>query len=872
MNRGDTISRYRILGPLGKGGMGIVYHAEDTRLNRPVALKFLPPDSLSPQDKHRFLNEAQAAAAARHPNICPIYDIEEADGVAFIVMAYLEGETLYRKLKRGPLQVAEAIEIAIQIANGLECAHRLGIVHRDIKSGNIIVSPAGHASILDFGLALVSGETRLTTGGQTVGTASYMSPEQAQGHPVDRRTDVWSLGIVLFEMLTATLPFQREHASAVLHAILFDPVPEIASLRAGVPPDVQRVIAKALARQPEERWQTAAGLSRELKRIQAPGTGAADPESIPTQSMDAHPVSAAPARGRRRIMALGAAVLLLAAGAFGVFRLADGRRSSAPPAAASLLPQTRQVAVLPFQVIGSAESTRTMADGLVEILAAALSDFERFQGSIAAVPSSEIRRRAITSPEEARRVYGVSQVITGSARPAGENVEFTLTLVDAATLRQIGAQTFLYDVHNPMASRNQAVDIVVRLMKVDLAPATRTAIAAGDTAAPNAYSAYLQGRGLLARWDVAGNVEKAIASFTSAIQQDPSYALAHAGLGEAWWRKNRATGDRQSAELARSNAEHAVQLDPNLALVHSVLGAVYRDAAMDKDAIREFQKAMELAPGNAEAPRQLAEIYTNAGRFNEAETLYLQAIKSRPTDWYGLFVLGVFYYQRERYAEAEETLNKAKALTPDNDLVTRNLGSIYRMHGRYREAIEELQQSLKIRSHASTYTALGGAFFYEHRFAEAVTAAEAAIDLDSNGYSYWGNLGIYSKWSPSDRAKAAPALRRALELGTKVLETRRTDYNLRANLAEYRARLGDAKGALAEIDSIPVAARKPLTTRLALAYELTGHRDRAIEVVRANLTSPASLNQIKDDPDLAGLWKDPKFQKTIQTSAKGPTR
>jgi tetratricopeptide (TPR) repeat protein len=355
---------------------------------------------------------------------------------------------------------------------------------------------------------------------------------------------------------------------------------------------------------------------------------------------------------------------------------------------------------------------------------------------------------------------------------------------------------------------------------------------------------------------VQGNVDRAIESFKKAAGQDPKYALAYAGLGEAYWRKTRATGEKQWATLANQNAEYAVQLDGNLAIVHSVLGSVYLDAGRLPEATREFQQAMELAPGNAEAPRQLAQVYNLQGRFDEAEALYVRSTKSRPTDWYGYLMLGLFYYERERYPEAEAQLNQAKTLTPDNDLVRLDLGAVYRMHGRYPEAIAEYQQALRIRSNAATYAGLGGAYYYEHRFQEAVAAVEAAIDLDSSDYRYWGNVGIYYRRVPGSEAKSEPALRRAIELATKIAENKKSDYNARANLAEYRARLGDAKGALAEIDRIPVTARTPLTTRLAIVYELTGHRNEAIALIRANLKSQASLNQIKDDPDLEALWRE----------------
>jgi Flp pilus assembly protein TadD len=303
--------------------------------------------------------------------------------------------------------------------------------------------------------------------------------------------------------------------------------------------------------------------------------------------------------------------------------------------------------------------------------------------------------------------------------------------------------------------------------------------------------------------------------------------------------------------------------------VHSVLGEVYGTSGREQDAIREFQRAIQLAPANAEAPRELARVYENLGRFDEAEASYILATKSRPTDWYGHQLLGLFYYRRERYPQAEVELNNAKSLAPDNEQICRNLGSVYVMQGRYQEAVAELQRSLTIKSNAPTYAALATAYYYEHRFQEAVSAVETAIDLDSSRYRFWGNLGIYYKWAPGNEAKSAPALRKGIELASKFLETTPKNYDVRTDLAEYKARLGDAKGAMEQIESIPQPARKSRASQLAIAYELTGHRDKAIELIRLNLTSAATLNQIKDDPDLAGLWKDPQFQRAIQGAARG---
>jgi tetratricopeptide (TPR) repeat protein/predicted Ser/Thr protein kinase len=823
VNPGDTIARYRVLAQIGKGGMGVVYRAEDTRLRRPVALKFLP-DSVDDARKHRFINEARAAALARHPNICPIYDIEDADGEIFIVMALIEGETLSRRIARGPIPPGEAAAIAAQVAAGLACAHDQGIVHRDIKSSNIMIDGSGHVSIMDFGLALAPDAMRLTSEGSSIGTPDYMSPEQSQGREVDRRTDLWSLGVVLFEMLTGALPFRREHRAALIHAILNDPIPEMAA----IPESLQRVVRKALARDPKDRWPSANAMLRALKN--EPESAVSDDE--PTRTI----LGTALPQRRRRWPAIAALFVLLAAAGFGVYRF----RNAAPP-----IPAEKHIAIIPMGV----DAASAAGYGIDDALTAALSS----QPHVTVVSSSELRRTSIQTVEAARKYHGANLALTWSARPAGDTVELAMVLVDAAGGRSLAHRTLVYDPKAPLVSRDEAVSQVFRML--DLPPPPVAARAPGP-AAPEAYSSYLEGRGYLARYDLAPNIDKSIAAFLKATSQDANYALAYAGLSEAYWRKARATKDRKWMMLAAQNAEHSARLDPDLVMAHTILGAVYRDSGSEDQAIPEFQRALALSPQNAEAARQLAELYTTMGKFDEAESLYLRSTQARPTDWYGHLLLGLFYKNRQRYEEATASLNTAKSLAPDNDIVRYNLGAVYRAYGRYNEAIVELREALRIRSNPTFYAALGGVYFYQHHFAEAVAALETAIDLDPEKYWYWGNLGIYSKWAPGNEGKTTAALKRAIELAAKDAEADKTNYSLRASLAEYRARLGDSKAALAELDSIPLSAQPALTPRIAIVYELTGQHQRAVAVVRRNIKAAASLNQIKDDPDLAAVWQD----------------
>lgn len=831
--------------------MGVVYQAEDTRLQRPVALKFLPPESFAAEDRERFFNEARSAALIRHPNVAPIYDVEEADGRVFISMAYMEGATLAHLIEAGPLAISKSIDIAIQVARGLEEAHRLGIVHRDIKSGNIMVAPDGHASILDFGLALLPGAARITATGLTSGTPAYMSPEQARGEAVDARSDIWSLGVVLFESLTGKLPFRGANALATVQAIVSTAAPRVSSVLPGVPAALDAVVAKALEKSPGRRWHSAGELAAALKSVgellaagsvsatmTLPGLAARRPLSVRD----------------RRIWAIAAAVTALAGG--GSWYVAT-HRPQPPVVRIAAVAGPKQVAVLPFQVEGANAEAIAVADGLVAVITDTLADPARGQGKVTPVPAAEIRRRQIATPSDARRWYGADLAVAGSARLQGGRIHFTLRLVETGTSREAASAAFDYDRAAPHEAETRAVDEVARML--DLKPAPQ---ATGNNS-PDAYSAYLEGRGLLSRYDVKGNLERAASALRRAVRADPRFTLAWVALAEVYWREWR-NGGRQSADQALECARRAVELDPDHAGARTILGMVYGTGGRNEDAIAELRTALRLAPGNAEAPRELARIYTALGRFSDAEASYRQAIDARPTDWYAHLVLGQFFTDRERYGEAETAFHRAAELAPGNHIAAANLASAYMVQGKYAGAVEVLTRSLKIRQESRTYALLGTVLFYQHKFPEAASAMETALDLDPGPAEYWGNLGTFYKWIPGGEARMKTALARAIELAEKKTALTPTDYGARANIAEYRARLGDAKGSIAEISRIPEAARQPLASRLAVAYELTGNRAKAIDLIGSAFTNAASLTQVKDDPDLAGLWADRAFQAAVR--------
>ena len=851
---GSTVSHYRIVAKLGEGGMGVVYKAEDTRLERLVALKFLSGQLLDEADRLRFAGEARAAARVQHPNICPIYEISEYEGQLFFAMAFVDGETISQLTRKGPLAVARALGIAIQVYDGLEAAHRQGVVHRDIKSANIAVDHNGQAWILDFGLALRPGGERMTVTGRLLGTPAYMSPEQAQGLAVDHRTDIWSMAIVLFEMLTGKRPFEQSTQLSVLYAIVNQTPPAVTGIREDIPRTLEAFLQKALAKNPEERWKSAAEAAAELRRILSVPLDRT--VTLGTAPLTAAAPSTAPAppptnSTRRWILAAGlggAAAAIAAAGYFGFHK--------------ESLPEEKRIAVLPLTVAGNDDALRVIADGVVETLTSKLTQIEEFQGKLMVVPASEIRNRKIDSAEAARRIYGANLVLSGSAqRWSDTRIEFRQNLVDTATASQIDSRTFEFNSAKPIELRDRVVDGTVRLLALKVSPALAKSMKEGETSQPGAYEAYLKGAGYLFRHDLEGNVDRAIRSLTEATQLDPRYPLALTTLGAAQWMKVKFRPDKKEAERALESVQAAIRLDPKLVQAHIRLAEIYSETDRAPEAIQEAQLALSLAPENAEAYRVLGQANNKAGRYNEAEQAYREAVKRQPKDWFGLFSLGLFYSNQHRPREARNAWEEALKLTPDNEILHRNLAILDMDEGRFREASQRIQQTLRFAPTSRTYTTLGFAYYYQRRYAEAADALNRSKELNDKAYRAWGNLGTVYRHLPGMESKAREAFRKAIDLASEDLAVHKRDDNTFANLAEYWAKLGNKAEALQAVNRISPAKRVDFADRIVLAYELTGDRKRAVETVKSIPPGDPSLVFIRKDPDLEPLWLDPSLSR-----------
>jgi serine/threonine protein kinase/Flp pilus assembly protein TadD len=712
---GKTISHYRILEKLGEGGMGVVYRAEDTRLGRAVAIKVLP-QHLGGDDeaKRRFIQEAKAASTLDHPNICTIHEIDETkDGQIFMVMALCEGHTVREMLARGPLDLVRAVDIAIGVARGLERAHERGIVHRDIKPANIMVAGDGAVKIMDFGIAKLAGEATITRKGSSIGTVAYMSPEQTSGKAVDQRTDIWSLGVVLYEMLTGQRPFGGDYDQAVMYAIMNEEPKPPSALRRDVPGELERIVMKAMTKSPAERYRSAGDMRAALESC-------------------------------ARTIAAGA--------------------DSAPPATGTEQRRLPSIAVLPFKDMSPEKDQDYLCEGIAEELLNALVQIEGLR--VAARTSSAQFKDKAVNVQAIGRELGVQSVLEGSVRKSGDRLRITAQLINVDDGYHLFSEKYDRAAGDIFAIQDEISLAIVDKLKVRLLRDERSKLVKRHTESEEAYRLYLQGRYFWNRRH-EGGVQKGLEYFQKTIAIDPDYALPYSGMADCYFSLGffDYLAPKEAFGKCKKAALKAVELDPDLAEAHASLGNAFFYFDWEYPAAEaEFRRAIGLNPNYAAVHYFYGMFLTATGRFDHAVAQERRAMELDPIQPVIRAALAFTLRLADRNDEAIATGRASIEFDPNFFVSWLNLGQSYALIGKFADGEDAIRKADDLTGGTSTLIlgVLGHVLDLAGKRDEARSILNQMLELSKSKYASAQLIAILY-WLFNEQDAAFEWLERAIE-------------------------------------------------------------------------------------------------------------
>jgi serine/threonine protein kinase/Tfp pilus assembly protein PilF len=711
---GKKISHYEILEKIGSGGMGVVYKAEDTQLKRYVALKFLPTDMTRDEEaKARFVHEAQAASALDHPNICTIYEISQTpDGQNFIAMAYYEGETLKDKIiprgmagakdkisqKDGPahrrgLNKDEAIDITIQIANGLQKAHKKGIVHRDIKPANIIITNDGMPKILDFGLAKLTNQTMLTKAGMTIGTISYMSPEQTRGEQVDQRSDIWSLGVMFYEMLTGTLPFKGEYEQAIIYSILNEEPEKPTNLNQEIAPELEEIMLKALHKDPQQRFQNMKEMLDDLKAA----TGVIVP------------------KGRKKynskkywLVFIPLVLLLLLFSP----QIINQIKSIMSGSSGSI----QSIAVLPLKNLTGDPGQDYFCDGMTDALISELNHI----GAMRVISRQSTRqyKNSNKSMAQIAKELNVDAIIDATFLRSSDHAQINANLIDPYEDRHLWTQRFDFYIADIFQFYKDFTKAIISEIKIQLTPAQTSRLAIARKIDPNAYETYLRGISFSDQYTSEGFL-KAEHLFKEALAMDSTFAPAYAGLSRVYTFIGTGYSGMEALEAlgkSRLYAEKALQFDNELAEAYIALGNYHLYAWNWQESEKYLFKATKLSPNDATAHQFYSHVLTLTGKFKDGIFEIDLAHHLDPLSLGINIQKGWPYYLSDNYDKAKEIFSKVLEINPNFALGQYNMGLTYYLKGMYPEALQFFKRAVDLDSMQCNFRAIYACGLYKAGF------------------------------------------------------------------------------------------------------------------------------------------------------------
>jgi serine/threonine protein kinase/tetratricopeptide (TPR) repeat protein len=859
---GQKVGPYAVVERLGGGGMGEVYLAEDTRLGRRVALKRPSESFLSaPDARERLHREASAAGRLTHPNIAAVYDVLDVDAYPYIVMEYVEGENLSTVLARGPLGVERTLDLGLQIADALAAAHARGVIHRDLKPGNVSLTADGIAKVLDFGIAKgpdpgsshASAATgtlnAITAAGQVMGTPGYSSPEQMVGAAADPRDDIYSLGVVLYEALTGRPPFQGGDALELAVATMTKTAPLPHQVNPSVPPEISLVIARAIARGRDDRYGSARELSGELRRVsRALSASVTGPISTTSTVPIDRPV------WRRAWL-----IVLLVIASWALL-LGLWWRSARGPAPVSGVPV---VAVLPF-ANNSTSADVPIAAGMRDVLIA----------NLGALPGISVLSRAATSaespgredPRRLARDLGASHLIDGSLQRSGSDLKVTISLVNVATGLVLWSSSYSAPEKDIFSLQERIAEGIARAGPIGTSGAAQALDSKGGTNDVEALSRYGQAVEALERPDIPGNLQRAAASLRAAIDRDPNFALAFARLGDAYWATYQATSEPNWATEAATATNKALTLDQQQPDVWISLARIHQGTGRREEALNELNKALSLQPNSDEAHQVMGQVLQSLERLEEAEDHYLKAVALRPNYWRHHSLLGGFYYATGRGKDAVAAFTRVTELQPDNARGFNNLGAAYYALGDNANALKFWERAVTITPMPEVLSNIGIIHFVDGRFEEARVSFQQAVTALPNDGLLRGNLGdALARLNRGEEARQAWL--EAVRLDRQVLKVNPNDATTLARIALREAKLGEP--ALAERDITAALALNATDAEVlyysAVVRALAGDSERALTSLEQALKNGYSTAIAATDRDLDAIRDTPRFSQLVRS-------
>jgi serine/threonine-protein kinase len=861
---GARLGVFEILGPLGAGGMGEVYRARDTKLGREVAIKILPEAfSRDPMRITRFEREARMLASVNHPAIAAIYGAEETGDLRYIVMELVPGDTLGKRMVRA-LPLEESLLYARQIAEALEAAHEKGVIHRDLKPANIKVTPDGRLKVLDLGLAKMMEEPRerneppdlsnsptLTEREQTrpgviLGTAEFMSPEQARGKEVDKRTDIWAFGCILFEMFSGRRVFTGETVSDILAAILTKE-PEWSRLPAGTPPRIRELLVRCLQKDAGKRLRDIGDARMEIERTMEGDRGISSEISSTSAS-----------RWRRGL----AAVLLLATLAGAAFWLVE-RRRSAP--AAETPPQS--LVVLPVKVLSESSGGQLTGDGLADMLSARLY---RVSGIQVVTPTAVIE--AVDKKKdrfEAARSVGGKLVFDSSLMQSGDRVRIFYSVWNVQTRKQVDGDSVDGSASDIFAVQDKLVDRVAAGLKLPK-PQSRTPTPSGlETASEQ--ERYVQALGHLQRYDKSTSVDEAIRILEDLAGERPGSGLVQAALGRAFLLKFALSHDRSLADRAIASSSKAKELNPNLPEVDVTLGQLHLRTGRARDAVSDFRRALASESNNWDAVLGLALALDAAGDSKEAEKTYQQAIRLQPAFWAGYSKLGGFYYNHGELRKAAEMFRRVTELTPDNAIAFNNLGGIYELMGDFELALSAYKKSIALEPTSPGYGNIGTLEYFQGHYRKSAEAFERATSLTPDDFQYWAELADAYRWDPQLKDRAPSTYAKAIELGQRELALNPQNSFVHSKLAVCYAKTGRGREAREHVqEALAIDSKNPdFMYDAAVVFAVAGKNSEAIDYLRRAIAAGFGTAHIEREPEFGALRTEKSFRDAVSISPKG---